>query len=161
MKARSCDSSDDNCFLNFVGLVVVDSCSSSSSVVVSELMCSLMTLSWNSLMRVMSFSFPPSPDTDMIQYEEGEQEVRVSELFNTLLFTEQQEVRLSQLFNTQLFSQQEEQEVRLSQLFNTQLFSQQEEQELRVSELFNTLLFSQQEEQEVRVRELFNTLLFS
>ena len=54
-----------------------------------------------------------------------EQEVRVSQLFNTLLFTQQQkeeqEVRVSQLFNTLLFTQQqeEEQEVRVSQLFNT------------------------------------------
>ena len=61
-----------------------------------------------------------------------EQEVRVSQLFNTLLFTQQQ---------------QEQQEVRVSQLFNTLLFTQQqqEEQEVRVSQLFNTLLFIQQE----------------
>ena len=125
-----------------------------------------------------------------IQQEEDEQEVRVSELFNTLLFTQQQEeeeeeeqeVRVSELFNTLLFTQQqqEEQEVRLSELFNTLLFTQQqeeeeeeeeeeeqeeeqEEQEVRVSELFNTLLFTQQqqEEEEVRVSELFNTLLFT
>ena len=52
--------------------------------------------------------------------------MRVSQLFNTLLFTqhegeeEEQEVRVSQLFNTLLFTQQEEeeQEVRVSQLFN-------------------------------------------
>ena len=58
--------------------------------------------------------------------QEEEQEVRVSQLFNTLLFTQQQ---------------QEEQEVRVSQLFNTLLFTQQqeEEQEVRVSQLFNTL----------------------
>ena len=49
--------------------------------------------------------------------------MRVSELFNTLLFTQQQEeeeVRVCQLFNTLLFTQQqqqEEQEVRVSQLF--------------------------------------------
>ena len=76
--------------------------------------------------------------------------MRVSQLFNTLLFTQQEE--------------EEEQEVRVSQLFNTLLFTQQEEQqEVRVSQLFNTLLFTQQEEgeQEVRVSQLFNTLLFS
>ena len=57
--------------------------------------------------------------------------MRVSQLFNTLLFIQQQE---------------EEQEVRVSQLFNTLLFIQQqeEEQEVRVSQLFNTLLFIQQ-----------------
>ena len=58
--------------------------------------------------------------------QEEEQEVRVSQLFNTLLFTQQQE---------------QEQEVRVSQLFNTLLFTQQQEeeqQEARVSELFNT-----------------------
>ena len=93
--------------------------------------------------------------------------MRVSQLFNTLLFTQQQEeeqeVRVSELFNTLLFTQQqeEEQEVRVSQLFNTLLFTQQ--QEVRVSEIFNTLLFTQQqeEEQEVRVSEIFNTLLFT
>ena len=52
--------------------------------------------------------------------------MRVSQLFNTLLFTQQQ---------------QEEQEVRVSELFNTLLFTQQE-QEVRVSQLFNTLLFN-------------------
>ena len=104
--------------------------------------------------------------------KQEQQEVRVSQLFNTLLFIqqeeEQQEVRVSQLFNTLLFTQQqEEQEVRVSQLFNTLLFTQQqeeEEQEVRVSQLFNTLLFTQQqeeEEQEVRVSQLFNTLLFT
>ena len=50
--------------------------------------------------------------------------------------TEEQEVRVSQLFNTNtlLFTQQEE---------------EQEEQEVRVSQLFNTntLLFTQQEEE--------------
>ena len=99
---------------------------------------------------------------------------RVSELFNTLLFTQQEEeeqeeeVRVSQLFNTLLFTQQQEeeqeQEVRVSQLFNTLLFTQQEEQEeqeVRVSQLFNTLHFTQQQEQEVRVSEIFNTLLFT
>ena len=90
----------------------------------------------------------------------------VSQLFNTLLFTQQQEdqeVRVSELFNTLLFTQQQEkeQEVGVSQLFNTLLFTQQEEQEeqeVRVSQLFNTLLFTQQE---VRVSQLLNTLLFT
>ena len=84
--------------------------------------------------------------------------MRVSQLFNTLLVTQQQEegqeVRVSQLFNTLLFTQQEgEQEVRVSQLFNTLLFTQQEgEQEVRVSQLFNTLLFTQQQEEEEQKR---------
>ena len=71
-------------------------------------------------------------------------------------------MRVGQLFNTLLFTQQEEEEVRVSQLFNTLLFTQQqkqEEQEVRVSQLFNTLLFTQQqkqEEQEVRVSQLLN-----
>ena len=43
--------------------------------------------------------------------------MRVSQLFNTLLFTQQQE---------------EEQEVRVSQLFNTLLFTQQQEEEQEV-----------------------------
>ena len=57
------------------------------------------------------------------------QEVRVSQLFNTLLFTQQQQ------------EEEQKQEVRVSQLFNTLLFTQQqeEEQEVRVSQLFNTL----------------------
>ena len=40
-------------------------------------------------------------------------------------------MRVSQLFNTLLFTQQEqqEQEVRVSQLFNTLLFTQQQEEE--------------------------------
>ena len=50
--------------------------------------------------------------------------MRVSQLFNTLLFTEQQqeEGKVSEKFNTLLFikqQQEEEQEVRVSQLFNT------------------------------------------
>ena len=57
--------------------------------------------------------------------------MRVSQLFNTLLFTQQQQ------------EEEEEQEVRVSQLFNTLLFTQQqqqeEEQEVRVSQIFNTL----------------------
>ena len=97
--------------------------------------------------------------------------MKVSQLFNTLLFTQQQqeeeqEVRVSQLFNTLLFTQQqqEEQEVTVSQLFNTLLFTQQqqeEEQEVTVSQLFNTLLFTQQqqeEQEEVKVSQFFNTL---
>ena len=53
--------------------------------------------------------------------------MRVSQLFNTLLFTQHQ--------------QEEEQEVRVSQLLNTLLFTQQEEEQgVRVSQLFNTLL---------------------
>ena len=51
--------------------------------------------------------------------------MRVSQLFNTLLFTQQQE-------------QEEEQEVRVSQLFNTLLFTQQQQEE-------------EQQEEEVRV----------
>ena len=47
--------------------------------------------------------------TTTADQQQEEQEVRVSELFNTLLFTQQQE---------------EEQEVRVSQLFNTLLFTQ-------------------------------------
>ena len=51
-------------------------------------------------------------------------------------------MRVSQLLNTLLFTQQEEeeQEVGVSELFNTLLFTQQEEeeQEVGVSELFNT-----------------------
>ena len=43
-----------------------------------------------------------------------DQEARVSQLLNTLLFTQQQE---------------EEQEVRVSQLFNTLLFTQQQQEE--------------------------------
>ena len=72
--------------------------------------------------------------------QEEEQEVRVSQLFNTLLFTQQEEEE-----------EEEQQEVRVSQLFNTLLFTQQEEeqeQEVRVSELFNTLLFTQQLQEE-------------
>ena len=73
----------------------------------------------------------------------------------------EQVVRVSQLFNTLLFTQkQQEQEVRVNELFNTLLFTQQQqEEEARVSQLFNTLLFTQQqqEEQEVRVSQLFNT----
>ena len=48
--------------------------------------------------------------------QEEEQEVRVSQLLNTLLFTQQEE-------------DQEEQEVRVSQLFNTLLFTQQQQEE--------------------------------
>ena len=55
-------------------------------------------------------------------------------------------MRVSELFNTLLFTQQEQQEGQV-------------QQDMRVSELFNTLLFTQQEEEEqqVRVSELFNT----
>ena len=61
------------------------------------------------LMRVnIIFSTPTTTSTKPLQQEEDEQEVRVSELFNTLLFTQQQE---------------EEQEVRVSELFNTLLFT--------------------------------------
>ena len=68
--------------------------------------------------------------------------MKVSQLFNTLLFTQQQEeqeVRVSQLFNTLLFTQQQQEE--------------QEEQEVRVSELFNTLLFTQQQQEEQEEQE--------
>ena len=45
----------------------------------------------------------------------NKQDVRVSQLFNTLLFTQKQQEE-----------DQEEQEVRVSQLFNTLLFTQQQ-----------------------------------
>ena len=68
--------------------------------------------------------------------QEEEQEVRVSQLFNTLLFTQQPQEQ-----------QQEEQEVRVCQLFNTLLFTQQQQQQQQEEE----------QEQEARVSELFNT----
>ena len=62
-------------------------------------------------------TFSSSPLHLSIKQQEEEQEVRVSQLFNTLLVTQQQEeqeeVRVSQLFNTLLVTQQQ-QEVRVS-----------------------------------------------
>ena len=79
------------------------------------------------------------------QQEEEDQEVRVSQLFNTQLFSQQQEDVVSlkqQVVINELFDQQqeEEQQVRVSQLFNTPHFSQQEEQ--------------QEEEQQGQVRKM-------
>ena len=64
---------------------------------------------------------------------------------------EDQEVRVSQLFNTQLFSQQQEDVVSLKQqVVINEMFDQQqeEEQKVRVSQLFNTPHFSQQQQEE-------------
>ena len=59
----------------------------------------------------------------LTKLEEEEQEVRVSQLFNTLLFTQQQQ------------EEKEEQEVRVSELFNTLLFTQQEVLTMNLEEL--------------------------
>ena len=59
-----------------------------------------------------------------IIYDDDGQSSPCNDVENTQV-SEQQEVRVSQLFNTLLFThkQEEEQEVRVSELFNTLLFT--------------------------------------
>ena len=54
--------------------------------------------------------------------------MRVSQLFNTLLFTQQQQEQQQQQQQQQQEEQEEQEEVRVSQLFNTLLFTQEQEE---------------------------------